>query len=70
MQRTVPAKPDPFFRTMLSYDVDDRLGNFAPLSRPQDTYLVGFRRSALGLAVARCCLKPEQLPLDRAPQPS
>ncbi|HET8932038.1 MAG TPA: TonB-dependent receptor [Polyangiales bacterium] len=36
---------------VLSFDVDDRLGNFAPLSRPQDTYIVGFRRSALGLAV-------------------
>jgi len=35
---------------VLSFDVDDRLGNFAPLIRPQDTYIVGFRRSALGLA--------------------
>jgi iron complex outermembrane recepter protein len=35
---------------VLSYDVDDRLGNFAPLIRPQDQYIVGFRRSALGLA--------------------
>lgn len=35
---------------LLSYDVNDRLGNFAPLTRPQDTYIVGFRRSALGLA--------------------
>jgi outer membrane receptor protein involved in Fe transport len=35
---------------VLSYDVEDRLGNFAPLIRPQDTYIVGFRRSALGLA--------------------
>jgi outer membrane receptor protein involved in Fe transport len=34
----------------LYYDVSDRLGNFAPLTRPQDTYIVGFRRSAFGLA--------------------
>jgi outer membrane receptor protein involved in Fe transport len=34
----------------LYYDVNDRLGNFAPLTRPQDTYIVGFRRSAFGLA--------------------
>lgn len=33
---------------VLYYDVDDRLGNFAPLIRPADTFLVGFRRSALG----------------------
>jgi iron complex outermembrane recepter protein len=33
----------------LSYDVDDRLGNFAPISRPQDAYIVGFRRSAFGI---------------------
>ena len=33
----------------LYYDVSDRLGNFAPLTRPQDTYIVGFRRSAFGL---------------------
>lgn len=35
---------------VLSYDVDDRLGNFAPLTRPQDSFIPGFRRSALGLA--------------------
>ena len=35
---------------VLSYDVEDRLGNFAPLTRPQDTFIPGFRRSALGLA--------------------
>lgn len=35
---------------VLSFDVDDRLGNFAPLIRPRDSYIVGFRRSALGLA--------------------
>ena len=35
---------------LLSYDVDDRLGNFAPSSRPQDSFIPGFRRSALGLA--------------------
>lgn len=36
---------------LLSYDVDDRLGNFAPLTRPQDNYLVGYRRSAMGATV-------------------
>jgi TonB family protein len=35
----------------LVYDVDDRLGNLAPLIRPQDSYIVGFRRSAFGLAI-------------------
>ncbi len=35
----------------LFYDVDDRLGNFAPLVRPKDSYIVGYRRSAFGLAV-------------------
>lgn len=35
---------------LLSYDVDDRLGNFAPQSRPADTFITGFRRSAMGLA--------------------
>lgn len=35
---------------MLSYDVEDHLGNFAPLTRPQDQFIPGFRRSAQGLA--------------------
>ncbi|MEY4544714.1 MAG: hypothetical protein RL685_909 [Pseudomonadota bacterium] len=35
---------------VLSYDINDRLGNFAPLTRPQDTFIVGFRRSAFGIA--------------------
>lgn len=35
---------------VLTYDVDDRLGNFAPTSRSQDSYIVGFRRSSLGTA--------------------
>lgn len=35
---------------LLSYEVDDRLGNFAPLTRPQDAFIVGFRRSAAGVA--------------------
>ncbi|MDH5492129.1 MAG: TonB-dependent receptor, partial [Myxococcales bacterium] len=35
---------------ILSYAIDDRLGNFAPASRPADSFLIGFRRSALGLA--------------------
>lgn len=34
----------------LYYDVDDRLGNFIPSFR-RDSYLVGFRRTALGFAV-------------------
>lgn len=34
----------------LYYDVEDRLGNFAPLTRPQDSFIVGFRRSAMGVA--------------------
>jgi TonB family protein len=39
-----------FRADVLSYDVEDRLGNFAPLIRPQDQYIMGFRRSALGVA--------------------
>jgi TonB family protein len=35
---------------VLSYQINDRLGNFVELSRPQDSFIVGFRRSALGLA--------------------
>jgi len=35
---------------VLSYDVQDRLGNFAPLTRPQDTFIAGFSRSAMGMA--------------------
>ena len=35
---------------VLSYDVNDRLGNFAPSTRPQDSFIPGFRRSALGMA--------------------
>jgi hypothetical protein len=35
----------------LVYDVDDRLGNFAPTIRPDDAYIIGFRRSAFGVAV-------------------
>ena len=34
----------------LSYDVDDRLGNFVPSVRPDDAFIVGFRRSAFGVA--------------------
>lgn len=36
--------------SLLSYDIEDTLGNFAPLIRPQTAYLPGFRRSASGLA--------------------
>ena len=35
---------------VLSFGIDDRLGNFAPLSRPQGSFIPGFRRSAQGLA--------------------
>jgi len=35
---------------VLSYDIEDRLGNFAPLTRPQDSFIRGFRRSAMGTA--------------------
>lgn len=35
---------------VLSYDIEDRLGNFAPIVRPQDTFIPGYRRSALGTA--------------------
>ncbi|MBL8955937.1 MAG: TonB-dependent receptor [Myxococcaceae bacterium] len=35
---------------VLYYDVNDRLGNFVPSVRPPDTFIVGYRRSALGLA--------------------
>jgi outer membrane receptor protein involved in Fe transport len=35
----------------LAYDVNDRLGNFAPSSRAQDQYVIGYRRSALGAAI-------------------
>lgn len=35
---------------LLSYDIDDRLGNFIEQSRDQDSFIPGFRRSAFGLA--------------------
>jgi TonB family protein len=35
---------------VLYYDVDDRLGNFIPRFR-RETYIIGFRRTALGLAL-------------------
>lgn len=35
---------------LLSYAINDHLGNFATLARPQDTYLVGFYRTASGFA--------------------
>ena len=34
----------------LSYNIDEELGNFAPLTRPQDSFIQGFRRSSAGLA--------------------
>ncbi len=33
---------------ILSYDVEDKLGNFTPASRPSDQSLPGFSRSAIG----------------------
>ena len=39
-----------FRSDILSYDVNDRLGNFAPLTRPQESFIQGYRRSSLGLA--------------------
>lgn len=35
----------------LSYEVDDKLGNFAPNTRPKNQFIPGFRRSAQGLAL-------------------
>lgn len=35
---------------VLAYEIDDRLGNRTTLTRPDDTFIVGFRRSALGVA--------------------
>jgi iron complex outermembrane recepter protein len=36
---------------VLFYSTDDRLGNFAPIVRPQDSFVPGFRRSAMGMAL-------------------
>lgn len=36
---------------VLSYEVDDKLGNFAPNTRPKDQFIQGFRRSAQGLSL-------------------
>ena len=35
---------------LLSYEINDRMSNFAPLTRPQDSFISGYRRSALGIA--------------------
>lgn len=35
---------------VLGYEVDDKLGNRAPATRGTESYIVGFRRSAMGLA--------------------
>lgn len=35
---------------LLSYEVSDELGNFAPRTRPQDQFIPGFHRSSLGMA--------------------
>lgn len=48
---------------LLSYDVDDRLGNFVPLVRPQESFIIGFRRSAMGLAAGpRSSIEVRALP--------
>lgn len=52
-----------FRADVLSYDVDDRLGNFTPLVRPRETYIVGFRRSAMGLVWGPRA-SAEVMPLD------
>jgi iron complex outermembrane receptor protein len=39
-----------FRADILAYQVNDRLGNFVPDTRPDDAYIVGFRRSAMGVA--------------------
>lgn len=36
---------------VLLYEIDDRLGNFVPLTRPRDEVIMGFRRSAGGATV-------------------
>lgn len=36
---------------VLSYEIDDKLGNLAPNTRPKDQFIVGFRRSALGMSL-------------------
>jgi TonB family protein len=46
----------------LAYDVDDRLGNFIPRIRP-DSYIVGYRRTAFGLAAG------PRATLEYAPSP-
>ncbi|MFT5358260.1 MAG: iron complex outermembrane receptor protein [Polyangiales bacterium] len=33
---------------LLLYEIDDRLGNFVPPGRPADSFIPGFRRSAMG----------------------
>jgi TonB family protein len=47
----------------LTYEIDDRLGNFAPRSRPQESFIMGFRRSASGIAFGpRASVEVEPLP--------
>jgi iron complex outermembrane recepter protein len=36
---------------LLSYDIQDKLGNFTPATRPENRYIQGFNRTASGLAV-------------------
>ena len=47
-----PLKVRVGFRSdLLSFNVNDRLSNFPPLTRPQNNFIPGYRRSAMGLAV-------------------
>lgn len=49
---------------VLAYQVDDRLGNRVTLTRPDDTFIVGFRRSALGIVAGpRASVEVRPLPL-------
>ncbi|MGE3632471.1 MAG: TonB-dependent receptor [Sandaracinaceae bacterium] len=48
---------------MLLYEIDDRLGNFVPLVRPRDEFIMGFRRSAGGATVGPR-LSAEVKPVD------
>jgi TonB family protein len=49
---------------VLAYQIDDRLGNRVTLTRPDDTFIVGFRRSALGVVTGpRASVELRPLPL-------
>jgi iron complex outermembrane receptor protein len=49
---------------VLAYQIDDRLGNRVTLTRPDDSFIVGFRRSALGIVAGpRASIEVRPLPL-------